>query len=197
MTHHTFLVRGLAMVLLPALAASQALAGPPLLCHPFDPGTAAVLPWGPGPGWKSPSPGYDRARLVADTLRVLSPDAPVIARMENLRRATIYAAGDRQAAADLMAALLARTRTATGGESRDAMAWFDAGFLIETYREAFQVFQWGMLDAAERRAWAMTAAPAMDGLAMVRKAMALAPGHYVMAQAESLIVQGKEAGDRR
>ena len=30
-------------------------AGPPLICHPFDAGTAAMLPLGPGTGWNSPA----------------------------------------------------------------------------------------------------------------------------------------------
>ena len=46
-----------------------AFAGPPLLCHPFDTGGAASLPW--GKRWNAPDPGYDPARLSADTVRLL------------------------------------------------------------------------------------------------------------------------------
>jgi hypothetical protein len=83
---------------------TAATAGPPLICHPFDAGPAAVLPWGQGPGWNTPDRSYDVERLTADTLRLLSPEAPVRARMENLRRATIYASKDRRVAAELLAA---------------------------------------------------------------------------------------------
>ncbi len=62
--------------------------------------------------------------------------------MENLRRATIYAARDRKAAAELMSALMKR---AEAGGSRDALAWFDAGYLVESYRQASHIYKWDML----------------------------------------------------
>ena len=112
--------------------ASAAEAGPPLICHPFDAGTSALLPWKTGPGWRTPDPSYDVQRLAADTLKLLAPDAPVIARMENMRRATIYATGDPRVAEELLAAVLARVAQS----SDDPLAWFDAGYLIESYRQA-------------------------------------------------------------
>lgn len=112
--------------------ASAADAGPPLICHPIDAGDAELLPWGEVAGWHSPDPGYDVASVVDDTLRLLTPAAPLLARMENLRRATIYAAEEPQLATELLAALLERAK----GGPEDALAWFDAGYLIETYRQA-------------------------------------------------------------
>ena len=53
---------------------------------------AAVVP---GQNWNTPDPVVRRAKLTADTLRLLSADAPILARMENMRRATIYAGQDR------------------------------------------------------------------------------------------------------
>ena len=59
--------------------ASVASAGPPLICHPFTTGTGApVLPWAEGNQWHQPDPGYDRASLVADTLRLLTADADAV-----------------------------------------------------------------------------------------------------------------------
>ena len=58
---------------------SRAAAGPPLICHPFEIGTAQSLPWAGGPNWHSPSPGYDTNRLVDDTLALLDAKAPMTA----------------------------------------------------------------------------------------------------------------------
>ena len=84
--------------------AVAAEAGPPLICHAFDAGNAPLLTWGQGQGWDTPDRSYDVSRLTADTVALLTPDAPILARMENLRRATIYAARDKKAAAELMSA---------------------------------------------------------------------------------------------
>lgn len=72
------------------LIARPALAGPPLVCFPFDIGAARSLPMGTH-GWESIDPTYDVSRLVDDTLALLAPETPVLVRMETLRRATIYA----------------------------------------------------------------------------------------------------------
>ena len=85
--------------------AGAAEAGPPLICHAFDAGSAPLLPWAKGQSWDSPDASYDVTRLTADTLRLLSADAPILARMENMRRATIYAARNREAAGELMSAV--------------------------------------------------------------------------------------------
>ena len=72
--------------------APAAFAGPPLICHPFVVDSASpLLPWAAGREWRLPHPDYDVASLTADTLALLSVDAPIPSRMENLRRATIYA----------------------------------------------------------------------------------------------------------
>ena len=105
-------------------------AGPPLICHPFDTGSTAMLPWGPGPGWNTPDRSDDLQKLTADTLRLLTPSTPVLARMETMRRATIYASQDVKVADALLKAVLDRAR-ATPKDSRDPMPWFDAGYLID------------------------------------------------------------------
>jgi hypothetical protein len=80
------------------LAMNQvALAGPPLLCLQYQTGNAKSLPWG-GDRWHAAKADYDLNRLVDDTLALLGPDATVIARMETLRRATIYAQKDHRVA---------------------------------------------------------------------------------------------------
>ena len=105
-----------------ACGVGVAEAGPPLICHAFDAGKAPLLPWTPGDGWNTPDRAYDVQRLTADTMRLLSPEAPVLARMENLRRATIYAAKDRRVAAELLAAVLGRALTTAATDSREPLA---------------------------------------------------------------------------
>src|SRR5262245_29123550 len=103
--------------------AAIAEAGPPLICHQFDAGSARLLPWAAnGSGWNSPDPGYDISRLTADTLALLTPEAPVLARMEIMRRATIYAGKDERAAAELLTAIMARAQRDTA-RGRDPLAW--------------------------------------------------------------------------
>ena len=114
------------------LFSSAAFAGPPLLCHPFDTGGAASLPW--GKGWNVADRGYDTTRLQADTLRLLATDTPVIARMETLRRAAIYASASGTALRDLEGWLQARVASAKKPRDR-AMALFDAGYFAETLQD--------------------------------------------------------------
>ena len=63
--------------------------------------------------WHKPDPAYDRSHLVADTLRLLSADAAILDRMENMRRATIYAEEEPAVAAELLRAVVARLGGAT------------------------------------------------------------------------------------
>jgi hypothetical protein len=157
--------------------ASVSLAGPPLICHPFitDAG-APLLPWAEGRSWRSPDPAYDVARLVDDTLALLSPDAPIVARMENMRRATIYADSHPDAAAALLRAVVARTQTAPSNRYAEALEWFDAGYLVETYRQLDLVYEHRMLPAKEpHRSLVPAELAALDGYALVAKALALAP----------------------
>ena len=116
--------------------APPAFAGPPLLCFPFDTGGARTLPMGGG-GWKVVDASYDVSRLADDTIALLTPATPVLARMETIRRATIYASTHPQVANELLARLEARAaiNTATA-----ASAVFDFGYLVETYKQASFMF---------------------------------------------------------
>src|SRR5262245_19064882 len=89
--------------------ASPALAGPPLICHPFAVSGEPLLPWSESRNWHSPDRRYDVQALTRDTLELLSDDAPILARMENLRRATIYAAEKPEVGVELLRAVMART----------------------------------------------------------------------------------------
>src|SRR6185436_13054328 len=101
--------------------ATSAVAGPPLLCHPFDIGAAASLPWEGGRGWFATDPRFDLQRLVAETQALLSPSTPVIVRMETLRRAAIYASRDRAVASQLLAALTDKAHASEKAGRPDAL----------------------------------------------------------------------------
>src|SRR5262245_30363972 len=117
-------------------AAKPALAGPPLLCFPFDIGTARSLPMGTGV-WRAIDPSYV-TRLVDDTVALLTPETPVIVRMETLRRATVYASADAGVADALLKALQARAAVPTADAP---LAVFDFGYLVETYKQAKPIFK--------------------------------------------------------
>src|SRR5260370_3521092 len=85
--------------------ASVAQAGPPLICHTIEIGQAKSLPW-ISHNWNlSGGENYDTKNLVRDTLEILSPNTPVLVRMETLRRATLYAPKDPAAAKHLLTRL--------------------------------------------------------------------------------------------
>lgn len=175
-------------------AAAPALAGPPLICHPVDIGTARSLPWGPGSGWDGAVKTYDLGRLTDDTLRLLSPEASVPLRRETLRRAAIYAARDQRTAGALLNALVGRVLNAEAAGRADALAWFDAGYLVETYRQASHVYRWDMLSGRDREAWGLRTEPAgLDGYAWVQRALALSNQNVAIAQTISLL---REAAPR-
>jgi hypothetical protein len=173
------------------------VAGPPLICHPFETGTEALLAWGPGPGWNSPDPRYDLRRLTGDTLRLLTPGTAVIARMENMRRATIYAARDPRVADELLAALLARALATVAAGTPDPDALFDAGYLIESYRQAAHLNRDRLFPVRVRPSWTRWGDPALDGYALIARALALAGPRPEMEFAASLVKGGERSADHR
>src|SRR5262245_28645068 len=158
------------------VVARPALAGPPLICFPFDIGAARSLPMGHA-NWHDTDPGYDTSQLVVDTLAILAPDAPVNVRMETIRRATIYAATNRALADSLLAALQERAQRPEPKTA--ALAVFDFGYLVETYREG----QWAFPSKA------LPAVDAIDGYQLVLKAHAM-QSDAQMREAANLILSG-------
>ena len=159
------------------LVSRPALAGPPLLCFPFEIGSARTLPMG-GNGWRSIDPTYDASRLVDDTLALLGPETPVLVRMETLRRATVYAAGDSTRANALLNALKKR---ASVPHARVGLNVFDFGYLVETYRQAKPIFS-AAIPAIDR----------IDGYQLVLKAHAL-QGDPAMQFAAAVMTEGNSA----
>lgn len=185
----TTIARTVAAVFAIVLFATPALAGPPLICHPFVTEGGALLTWGKGEGWNTPDHTYDVRKLVADTTAVLTPDAPTLTRMENLRRATIYAMQHPAVAEELLTALMSRAlATTTNGN-----AWFDAGYLIEAYEQGRHL-------RADRKAGSWAAIDEtirVDGYGFVKKAMAMKGATAEMEFAASLMTQGAVADAHR
>ena len=188
--------RALAVLAVALGLAAAASAGPPLICHPFVTDAASpMLPWTPSRDWHSPDPSYDTAALVTDTLGLLSADAPILARMENMRRATIYADGHPELAATLLRALLARTKAPRADTA--ALASFDAGYLVETYRQLGLIYQHNM-----RQGQWQPLVPAeladLDGYELVQKARGLAPDKQAEIEFASwLMTNGSSADTHR
>jgi len=146
-------------------------AGPPLICHPFQTAGAELLPWGEGPGWNTPDHRYDVQRLPEDALRLLTADAAILTRMEIMRRAVIYAAKDAGVANRLLSAVTSRVT-----DTPNPLALFDAGYLIESFKQAAHMYG--------RK---VTAA---DGYAMVKKALLVGGSNSEMEFAAALMTSG-------
>jgi hypothetical protein len=151
--------------------AGTTIAGPPLICHAIDIGTAQSLPW-TSSGWNlSGQETYDVSHLVPDTLALLAPSTPVLVRMETLRRATLYAQKRTAIAMELLMRLEARTRE----NPKDALAAFDFGYLAECYKQASWLTQhtdWLKATEGVGNARANVAMK-IDGYEWVRKAIVL------------------------
>src|SRR5258707_6955065 len=172
MTLNKIRITGFGIALVAALLcfAVVAHAGPPLICHTIEIGQAKSLPW-ISHNWNlSGGENYDTKNLVRETLEILAPDTPVLVRMETLRRATLYARKDPVAAKELLARLHARATSAESSGHPDALAWFDVGYLAETYKQWLGQNLPHMTDGMR-----MDANPAagVDGYALVKKAIGL------------------------
>ena len=171
------------IVVAAALAfAAPVFAGPPLLCFPFETGGLKTLPM-KGGDWKSVDPKYDVSHLKADTLALLTPTTPVVARMETIRRATIYASTHPPSAADLLATLQARAADKTTATAASAV--FDFGYLVATYKQARFMF-----------ASPVKGLDAIDGYQLVLKAAAL-ESDPAMEFGAAVIAQGSANAARR
>jgi hypothetical protein len=147
-------------------------AGPPLICHPFQTAGTGLLPWGQGPGWNTPDHRYDVQRVPEETLRLLTADAPILTRMEIMRRAVIYAAQDARVADRLLAGVTSRVSNAA-----NPIALFDAGYLIETFKQAAHIYGRTVTTA--------------DGYAMVKKALLVGGSNSEMEFAAALMTSGQ------
>ena len=187
----TTITRSLIALAVVACFATPALAGPPLICFPFQVEGGKLIAWGTGSGWNTPDRAYDIKKLVADTSALLTPEAPILTRMENMRRATIYAMRDPEIAQQLLKTVTARALATT----TDSRAWFDAGYLIESYKQATAIRD---KRRPELRAWAaVDETIRVDGYNWVKKAMSMTAPSAEMEFAASLMTEGSLSSAHR
>lgn len=166
-------------------------AGPPAICHQFQTGGAPSLPWAEGSGWRRTVPTYDLQRLTDDTLRLLTPTTPVLARMETLRRATIYASTDARVASELLSRVLGRAIDGVASGPANRQALFDAGYLVESYRQASLIHKYDMLRGAEKNAWQLRETPkGLDGYGWITSALSMGPSDPEMEFGASRVTEG-------
>jgi hypothetical protein len=176
-----------------AATAQVALAGPPLLCHPFEIGTAKSLTWDNSHGWQGRVGAANMKTLVADTESLLTPDTPVIVRMETIRRAAIYASADAAVARELFTRLQARAAGAKPG----ALETFDAGYLIETFRQIGDMERWKRDDGSPIQYAALRSlVGSADGAAMIQQTLAARSGEPAIEFAAALIAASHKGGSR-
>ena len=169
-------------VVVVVVAASPAFAGPPLLCHPFDIGSARSLPWDGTRGWSHASASYDISKLVADTEAILTPSTPVIVRMETLRRAAIYAVHEERVMKELFVRLMHRAQAAERVGQADGLAFLDAAYLIGALHQLARV------DETRSRAEVISAVVgSADAYALVKKALSVRDGDAATQFAAALI----------
>jgi hypothetical protein len=169
------------------VTAAPALAGPPLICRPIEIGAAQSLPWSSAPGWNNALASYELAHLSDDTVALLTPQTPVDVRRETLRRAAIYATRQAGLAESLAGRLIARANVA--GDAAPT-AWFDAGYFVETIRQAAWLGQ--VMRPDQRVGWKLTADPThVDGLALIEKAIRM--GGRDMQPAAAFVAAGRAA----
>jgi hypothetical protein len=176
-------VRFSALLALTLLLAAAVLAGPPLICHAFDIGSAKSLPWISHDWNLTGSESYDTSKLASDTLAILAADNNVLVHMETLRRATLYARKDPVAAKTLLTKIMMGTKSAQASESR-ALTYFDSGYLAEAYK------QW-LGDGSHNPA------TGIDGYALVQEAIRIRGNDSQMELAAALITLNGPAAEHQ
>lgn len=171
------------------------MAGPPLICHALEIGSAKSLPWDSDLWNLKGNANYDRSQLVADTLALLSSTTPVIVRMETIRRATLYAAADPEVAKQLLLKVRDRALDSEKNGHPDALAWFDLGYMVECYKQAnmsYRKLTSGGWEAVIRP----NPASNLDGYTWVKKAIGLRGEDPEMEFAAALITLEGPAEER-
>jgi hypothetical protein len=163
-------------------AAGVAFAGPPLICHTFEIGSAKSLPWTSHDWNLTGTESYDTSKLASDTFAILAANPSVLVHMETLRRATMYARKDPVAAKDLLNRLTANTKNPQS-DGPPALYYFDVGYLAATYK------QW--LEAS------LNPARGIDGYALVKQAIQLRGNDPEMEFAAALLTLSGPPSDHR
>jgi len=152
-------------LLLGIVLAGAALAGPPLICQTYAIGDDTSLTWGGKGnknGWDNPDPGYNTANLAGDTLKLLDAGKPLFARMETLRRATVYANRNPAAGMELASRLVARALDAELKGQNNSLALFDAGYFIESMKQMSLITKSTTFASIDGYDWAKRSLPGLQ-----------------------------------
>lgn len=177
------------------LAVRDAGAGPPVLWHRFDIGTARSLPWSDSNEWWKGDPAYDIQRLVADTEALLTPSMPIVVRMETLRRAAVYASLDTAVAERLLARVRARVDHARRVSDNSGLASFDAAYLMATLRQISELAHEAQFRDRARRVQPLSGLAEAD--AHLKDALARRPADPALAFAAAIILAGRDTAASR
>jgi hypothetical protein len=184
------LLAGAAVVLGGLIAATPALAGPPLLCHPFDIGTAQSLPWSESNNWFQGAATYDVHKVVADTDALLTSSTPAIVRMETLRRAVIYASRDADVTRALIERMKERAAAAETAGHPSALAYLDAAYVTEAVHEVTMLGQ--MSEFRNRVPSLRGLAASGAGYGLIKKSLAIDPDDPCLQFAAALIASSTD-----
>jgi hypothetical protein len=111
--------------------------------------------------------------------------------METIRRATLYARKDPVAARELFAKLYARATAAESAGHPDTLAWFDVGYLAETYKP------WIGQNCMRFSKDEQNPAAGVDGNAFVKKAIGMRGPDPQSDFAAALITLSGPEGEHR
>ena len=159
-------------------------AGPPLICHTIEIGQAKSLPWISHSWNLSGGENYDVKNLVRDTWKFSVRTLLCWCEWKRFDAPHSTRARIPLVAKELLARLHARATAAESSGHPDALAWFDAGYLAETYKQWLGQNLPHMTDGMR-----MDPNPAagVDGYSLVKKAIALRGADPQMEFAAALI----------
>ena len=186
---HTLMTSAIALAVF--TIATPVFAGPPLLCHPFDIGTARSLPWDGQGGWSHEKADYKLDSLISDTEGLLTPSTPVLVRMETLRRASLYASRNPQIAKQLLGRLTARAEASEASGHPDGLALLDAAYVTEAFREIASL---GGPEFAGRAPGLLAAIGSGNGYALISQSISARPDDPTIQFAAALIAADKDRG---
>ena len=133
--------------------------------------------------------------LTRETEALLATSTPVIARMETLRRAAIYASRDPAVAKQLLTRLQARGTLAKTADAR-ALARIDAGYFAATLEDVVRLQGYDMPGIGKVDAKGLRAVLAnVNGSAEVDAALAARPNDAAMRFAAALIASADQRGN--
>jgi hypothetical protein len=145
------------------VVAGTAFAGPPLICHPYLIGSDTSLPWGADKNsWDNTDSKYDAENLVADTLKLLDSNQPLLTRMETLRRAAVYSGKNTAAGLKLANRLMARALASEVQGQTNSLALFDAGYFVESMKQMVYITKSTTFSDIDGYDWARRSLPGIQ-----------------------------------